>query len=344
MQQLTFVGPGRVEWDEAEAPVVSAPEQAIVEPLAVATCDLDRAIVEGSTPFEGPFALGHEMVARVVEIGDGVSGAQPGHRVVVPFQVSCGECPRCLRGLTANCKRGGMYGVGAAGGGFGGALSDRVRVPFADAMLVPLPDGVEPATAASAPDNISDAWRSVVPPLRERPGGRVLILAGPGANSIPLYAVQIARASGAESVSLLTRYREVAAKAEALGADVEIVEKWPESYGRHDVVVENANEPRGLACALASLRAGGHCTVSSMHFGGVAEIPILQMFMTSVTMSTGRAPSRQLLEPVLELIASGAIDPTQVTSETATWDDAPEALLGYTTKLVVTRDGGGVSA
>jgi threonine dehydrogenase-like Zn-dependent dehydrogenase len=61
--------------------------------------------------------------------------------------------------------------------------------------------------------------------------------------------------------------------------------------------------------------------------------------MTGVTFSTGRARSRQLLEPVLELIASGAIDPAQVTSETASWDNAPEALLGYTTKLVVTRPG-----
>jgi alcohol dehydrogenase len=119
---------------------------------------------------------------------------------------------------------------------------------------------------------------------------------------------------------------------------VELVDEWPESHGRHDVVLEHANERKGLATALSSLRAGGHCTSSSMHFGGVAEIPIFQMFMTGVTFSTGRARSRQLLEPVLELIASGAIDPSQITSETASWDDAPEALLGYTTKLVVTRD------
>jgi len=231
-----------------------------------------------------------------------------------------------------------MYGIGPAGGGFGGALSDRVAVPFADAMLVPLPDGVDPASAASAPDNIADAWRAIAPPLRERPGGRVLILAGPGANSIPLYAVQIAQAGEAESVTVLTRNADTAAKAQRLGADVELVDDWPESHGRHDVVLEHANEPRGLGCALSSLRTGGHCTVTSMHFGGVAEIPIMQMFMTSVSMSTGRAPSRTLLEPVLELIASGAIDPSHVTSETATWDEAPEALLGYTTKLVVTRE------
>ena len=338
MQQLTYVEAGRVEWEDAEEPVLSAPEQAIVEPLAVASCDLDRAIVEGATPFQGPFALGHEMVARVVETGGGVDSAQAGDRVVVPFQVSCGECPRCLRGLTESCKHGGMYGIGPAGGDFGGALSDRVRVPFADAMLVPLPNGVDPATAASAPDNIADAWRSIVPPLRARPGGRVLILAGPGANSIPLYGVQIAQASGAETVTVLTNNADTAAKAEHLGADVELVAEWPESHGRHDVVLEHANQRAGLATALRSLRAGGHCTSSSMHFGGDAEIPILQMFMTTATLSTGRAPSRTLLEPVLELIASGAIDPTQVTSETATWDDAPQALLGYTTKLVVTRE------
>jgi threonine dehydrogenase-like Zn-dependent dehydrogenase len=337
MRQLTYVEAGRVEWQEVDAPTVQAPEQAVVEPLAVATCDLDRAIIDGVTPFQGPIALGHEMIGRVVETGDGVTVAQTGDRVAVPFQVSCGQCERCRRGLTPHCQRGGMYGIGAAGGGFGGALSDRVAVPFADAMLVPLPDGVDPATAASAPDNIADAWRAIVPPLRDRPGGRVLILAGPGANSIPLYAVQIAQAAGAEAVTVLTRNGDTAAKAEGLGAEVELVDEWPESHGRHDVVLEHANEPRGLPCALSSLRAGGHCTVTSMHFGGTAEIPIMQMFMTSMSMSTGRAPSRPLLEPVLELIASGAIDPSRVTSETATWDEAPQALLGYTTKLVVTR-------
>jgi alcohol dehydrogenase len=338
MRQLTYVEAGRVEWDDVEAPEVRGPEQAVVEPLAVATCDLDREIVAGASPFPPPFALGHEMIGRVVEAGDAVTVAQPGDRVVVPFQVSCGECPLCRRGLTANCKQGGMYGIGAAGGGFGGALSDRLAIPFADAMLVPLPDGVDPATAASAPDNIADAWRAIVPPLQERPGGRVLILAGPGANSIPLYAVQIARASGAEAVTVLTRNADTAAQAKRLGAEAELVDDWPDSHGRHDVVLEHSNERPGLPCALASLRAGGHCTVTSMHFGGVDEIPIMQMYMTSASLSAGRAPSRTLLEPVLELIASGAIDPSQVTSETATWDEAPEALLGYTTKLVVTRE------
>lgn len=143
-----------------------------------------------------------------------------------------------------------MYGIGAAGGGFWGALADRVLVPFADAMLLRLPDGIAPAVAAGAPDNIADAWRGIAPPLGERPGGRVLILAGEGANSIPLYAVQIARASSAGAVEMLTTSPDLGPRAEALDAEVAVVERWPESHGRSDVVLEGANDPAGLTCAL----------------------------------------------------------------------------------------------
>ncbi len=150
--------------------------------------------------------------------------------------------------------------------------------------------------------------------------------------------MQIARASDAGTVEILTRNETVAVEGERLGAEVALVEEWPESHGRFDVVVENANERRGLACALRSLRVGGHCTVTSTHFAGEATIPVLEMYLRGVTVSVGRTNSRHTLEPVLDLIASGAIDPAEVTSEVVTWDDAIEAPLGYTTKLVITRE------
>jgi threonine dehydrogenase-like Zn-dependent dehydrogenase len=338
MQQLTYVDAGRVEWREVEPPSIASAAEAIVEPLAVATCDLDQTIVEGRSPFQGPFALGHEMIARVVDVGDAATVARPGDRVAVPFQISCGECANCVRGHSSACERGGMYGIGEAGGNFGGVLSDLVRIPFADAMLIKLPLGIDPAAAASAPDNVSDAWRAIVPPLQRHPEGRVLILAGPGACSIALYAVQIAHAAGAGAIEVLTGNAEIASKAGELGAEVAFVEKWPERHGQFDVVVENANERRGLACALRSLRVGGHCTVTSMHFAADAMVPIFEMYLRDVTVSVGRTNSRQALEPVLDLIASGTIDPDAVTSERATWDEAPDALLEFTTKLVITRN------
>ncbi len=98
MRELTYVGPGQVEWREAPAPRLEGDGQALVRPIAVATCDLDAVIVRGLAPFPPPFPLGHESVAQVVEIGDAVRSVRPGDRVVVPFQPACGACGFCRRG------------------------------------------------------------------------------------------------------------------------------------------------------------------------------------------------------------------------------------------------------
>src|SRR5213078_2630946 len=142
MRALVFAGAGRLEWRDVPAPRIEDDGHALVRPLAVASCDLDAAIVRGQAPFPPPFVLGHEAVAQVVAIGDGVRTVRPGDTVVVPFQISCGHCPSCVRGNTGNCRqvpRTAMYGIGSLAGDWGGMLADVVRVPFADAMLLPLP-------------------------------------------------------------------------------------------------------------------------------------------------------------------------------------------------------------
>src|SRR4051794_41849386 len=125
MQQLTFVARGRVEFREVAEPALGSEEGAIVRPIASTTCDLDRAIIAGRTPFEGPFAVGHECVAEVVEAG-GRSGVEPGVSGVVPGHPCCTQCPTCRRGPSAPCERGRRFAVygpppgGALRGPFGG--------------------------------------------------------------------------------------------------------------------------------------------------------------------------------------------------------------------------------
>ena len=126
----------------------------------------------------------------------------PGDRVVVPFQISCGTCERCRRGPTGDCRRCRRCrctGSGPLGGDWGGALADLVRVPFADAMLVPLPDGVEPAASRARATTSSTAGGPSRRPLERCPGAEVLVIGG-GARSIALYAVDAARALGARRV------------------------------------------------------------------------------------------------------------------------------------------------
>src|SRR6201992_1216742 len=160
MRQLTCEDTGRYAWREVPEPELTAPEQALVRPLVVACCDLDVAAAHGQVPLPPGYAVGHEGLAEVVAVGDAVTGVRVGDRVVVPFQISCGTCPECRRGVTGSCGSVPLmacYGMapiaGLDGGGF---MSDVVLVPFADAMLLPVPDGVEPTGIASLSDNIPD--------------------------------------------------------------------------------------------------------------------------------------------------------------------------------------------
>jgi threonine dehydrogenase-like Zn-dependent dehydrogenase len=191
VQQLTYTAPNDLEWREAPEPQLSSDRAALVRPLAVATCDLDALIISGHSPFAPPFPLGHECVAEVVDAGDAVTSLREGQLVSVPFQISCGECEPCRRGRTGNCSEVAFmstYGFGPAVERWGGFLSDLVCVPYADHMLVPVPDGLDAAAVASVSDNISDAWRSVGPALAEDPGAPVLVVGGAGPGSIGLYA------------------------------------------------------------------------------------------------------------------------------------------------------------
>jgi threonine dehydrogenase-like Zn-dependent dehydrogenase len=337
MRQLTLTEDRRVDWVEVSDPLLREATDALVRPLAVALCDLDQPMIRGQAPFPAPIALGHEFVAEVVDTGDMVEMA-PGARAVVPFQISCGECERCTRGQTGDCltvPRMSTFGFGQFGGDWGGALSDLVRVPFADHMLVEVPAGIEPALVASASDNIPDGWRTVAGPLERRPGAPVLILGG-GTASIALYAVDAALALGAESVTYLDTDPERLRIAEELGARVEEGEP-PQRLGPFPITVDGGASRESLASALRSTEPGGECTSTGIVFEPETPLPLLEMYTTGVHFHIGRAQARPAIPRILELVAEGRLRPQLVTSRVAEWDEAPEAVLSPERKLLIER-------
>jgi alcohol dehydrogenase len=336
MQQLTFVEPGKLEWREADEPRLEGDGEALVRPLSVATCDLDKLVVRGLAPAEEPFPFGHEGVGEVTDVGDSVRSVKPGDVVSVPFQVSCGECERCRRGHTGNCERVermAMYGL-PMGTNYGGFLSDAVRVPFADAMLVPVPDGIEPHSVASLSDNIPDAWRTVAPQLAERPGSPVLI-ATSGAAIAP-YATSIALALGAERVDAVGGSSWLRRQAEELGATM-LDEEFPKRLGPYPITVDASGDVDGLACALRSTEPDGICTSIGIYFTETTPVPLLEMYTRGIRFHTGRVHARPAMPPILDLVREGSFRPELVTRETASWEDAADAVANHRAKLVISR-------
>lgn len=338
MRQLTCVGPGKIEWQDVPEPRLGGDLEALVRPLTVARCDIDRLLIDGTVPQRGPFALGHEAVVEIVEIGDRVRGLAPGQRAVVSFQLSCGECPACKAGHTANCDRYPAlsdYGMQPLSGTeYGGMLSDLVRVPHASAMLQPVSARADALALASVSDNVLDGYRAVAPHLRERPASDVLIVHH-GASSIALYAAQAALALGATRVDFASDDAETLALAERLGAHPMQTDLGRRPR-RYPIVVDYGVRPEGLDFALRCTEPEGVCQSVSLYLAPIS-LPLVRMYTHGVRFCIGRCNAAALLPEVVPLIESGRLRPGDVTTKIVLWDDAADAFAEPAIKLVVRR-------
>ncbi len=335
MRELIFVGRRKLEWQEAPDPRIDDDRQAIVRPIASTTCDLDQSIIAGRTRFEGPFAIGHECVAEVVEVGGAVRTVERGDIVVVPWKPACGSCDRCRAGVTASCEAYGMMGCYGLpfGAGLGGLFSDLVLVPFADAMLVAVPDNVDPVAVAGAGDNLTDAYIGVRNGLQRHPGGNVLVCGGIG--SLGPYAVDHAFAAGATSVDYVDQSASTRAIAQSLGATVH--DAFGSSFDlRFQVVICASGVLDDFQRLFKALAPGGHYSMLSIFFGD-QPVPMWEMYTREITFSTGRPSTRAFIPAVLELCRCGKLHPERVVSKVIPWDEAPDQLVEPSLKPVVAR-------
>src|SRR3954452_15067847 len=330
---------GGYRWHEVPEPALTAPEQALVRPITVASCDLDVAGARGRAPLGTGFGQGHEGIAEVLAVGDAVSSVAVGDRVVVPFQLSCGRCRECRRGSTGSCSSVpplSMYGLGGlAGRDGGGFLADTVLVPYADAMLVGLPGGVDPVAFASLSDNIPDGWRCVGPYAAElaacAPGDRRVPVSG--GQSIGLYAAATAIALGAAVDYLDTDPHRLAA-AEAMGARVHDRPLPDPAATPYPVTVSTRSQADSLLATLRLTWPDGVCTDTGVFFEPV-PMPLLSMYTRGVRLVTGRAPARAAIPEVLGLLAG--VDLRPVVHTVADWADAAAAWTAMTGKTVIVR-------
>lgn len=291
MQQAVFLRAGTLEWRDAATPKLQAACEAIVKPIVVGRCDLDTMYVTGRMPLASGEPIGHEIIAEVIEIGSTVNRVHVGQRVIVAAQISCGNCSRCIAGHTGRCETvpfGASYGMGRAGN-YGGGLSDLLRVPYADAMLVPIPKNANPQTLIGLADMATDAWRAVGPALAERPRASVLVLGG-ATPVIGVYAAGMACAMGAGVVDYVdtNSHRRECAIDYGARAHESIDTCNERSY---DIVVDASGSAAQLLAALRRIAPEALVTSVAPAFVG-PEFPMAELYAKGLTYKVGRPNCR----------------------------------------------------
>jgi alcohol dehydrogenase len=333
-------------------PTIEAPTDAIVAVHAAGLCGSDLHPYLGREPARLGVVAGPEAVGEVVAVGRDTTEVAVGDRVLVPFTTCCGACPTCRRGLTARCLDGQLFGWGdpdrPAAPVLPGGQAQLLRVPLADATLVPVAEGVDDPTAVLLTDNLPTAWEAVAR-AAPRPGAPLLVV---GLGSVGLCAVVAAAHAGATPIVAVDPVADRRARAARLGAAVVaapedaiavVHEVLGPDHGTGEVPDAARDPDRRAAPLLAAVDAAGTLPAQRLAFdllapGGtlsVIAVPTDRRFAftppeaydRNVTVRAGRASVRATLERLLPRVTSGEVRPPTelvVTHLDVRLDDGPE--------------------
>ncbi|WP_431993206.1 zinc-dependent alcohol dehydrogenase [Streptomyces albogriseolus] len=225
MKALTWQGKRDVRVETVPDPKIEEPTDAIIRVTTSGLCGSDLHLYEVLTPFMTPGdILGHEPMGIVEEVGAAVPDLQASDRVVVPFQIACGNCWMCLTGLPTQCETTQVTAEGMGAALFGytrlygavpGAQAEYLRVPQAQYGPIKVPQGPADDRFLYLSDVLPTAWQAVA--YAEVPkGGSVAVL---GLGPIGDMACRIAQVQGAARVFGVDLVPERLQRAKARGVE-----------------------------------------------------------------------------------------------------------------------------
>ncbi len=189
MKALTWHGKRDVRYEDVPDPAIQDPRDAIVRITSTAICGSDLHLYEVMGPFMTPGdVLGHEPMGVVEEVGGEVTGLKAGDRVVVPFNIACGECWMCRQGLQSQCETTQVreHGTGAALFGYTklygqvpGGQAEYLRVPQAHYGPIVVPEGPPDDRFLYLSDVLPTAWQALEYAAVPEGGSVVVLGLGP---------------------------------------------------------------------------------------------------------------------------------------------------------------------
>ncbi|WP_114943880.1 zinc-dependent alcohol dehydrogenase [Microvirga calopogonii] len=372
MRALVWHGKEDIRCDTVTDPEIEQPRDAIIKVTSCAICGSDLHLFHNFIPAMLPGdVMGHEMMGEVVEVGPEARGKlKKGDRVVVPFTIICGECDQCKRGNFSVCQRSnrkkdladkvfghataGLFGYTHLTGGYPGGQAEYLRVPFADATHIKVPDGIPDEKVLFLGDIFPTGWQAAVQ-CDIQPTDTVAIW---GCGPVGQMAIRSAILLGAKQVIAIDHLPERLEMAEAGGAitinfdEESVIERLNELTGGEgpekcidaigmeahvspsmpDTVYDRTKQmlgaesdrPHVLREMIYVCRPAGVISIPGVYGGLVDKIPMGQLMNKGLTLRTGQTHVNRWTDDLLRRIEEGQIDPSFVITHTVSLDEGPE--------------------
>ncbi len=285
MKALVYHGTKKVSIDKVPDPKIEKLTDVIIKLTTTNICGSDLHMYEGRTDMQKGKILGHENLGEVVEVGDAVDSVKKGDKVVLPFNVACGFCANCERGLTAFCltcanpsvmpgMAGAAYGF-ADMGPYAGGQAEYLRVPYADFNCLQLPEDAaqKEKDYVMLSDIFPTGWHSTR--LAELEPGESIVIYGAG--PVGLMAALSARIQGASQIFIVDDQPDRLALAKQIGATT--IETKDGEIGDQ---IREQTKGFGADC-------GSECVGYQCHNASGKEVPNLVMnSLVDAVKATGR--------------------------------------------------------
>ncbi|GGA30459.1 zinc-dependent alcohol dehydrogenase [Paenibacillus physcomitrellae] len=348
MKAVTYQGKRKMEVKEVRDPKLETKQDVLVRITSTAICGSDLHIYNGEIPgMYDDYVVGHEPMGIIEEVGPEVRHVKKGDRVIIPFNVSCGECFFCKHQMESQCDNaneakdtGGYLGYSNSYGGFMGGQAELLRVPYGNFMPFVIPENaeMEDEKLLFLSDILPTAYWSVING-GVKPGDTVIIL---GCGPVGLLAQKFAWQKGAKRVIAIDHvpYRLAHAK-RTNNVEVFNFEEYGADFSDHikeitggggDVVIDcvgldakksmiekiettlklQGGSLSAFELAAKVVRKFGTIQVTGVYGLTYNMFPFGHLFERNITIKTGQAPVIHLIPELYLQIKHGKIDPTDI--------------------------------
>ena len=369
MRAMTYRGPFRVRVQDKAEPVIEHPQDAIVRVTRAAICGSDIHLYHGMVPDTRiGTTFGHEFTGVVEEVGSAVDNLKPGDKVLVPFNVACGVCFFCARGLYGNCHNSnpnataaaGIFGYSHTTGGYDGGQAQYVRVPYANVGPEIIPDYMSEEDALMLTDACPTGYQAAEMGDIEE-GDTVIIF---GAGPVGIFAAKSAWLMGAGRVIVtdhldyrldfvrkwakvetfnFTQVEDVVLFCKKItdwrGADVCIDAVGADAAGSMLQTVTGlrmklqAGSATAVNWCINSARKGATVSIVGVYGPTFNLVAIGNVLNKGITINANQCSVKRHLPRLFEHVKAGRLKPSEIITHRFSLEEIPEAYRIFTSKL-----------